>query len=60
VFGGTFGGPAKPDAAEASEWKWIALSELEKDIRARPEIYAVWFRHYLAEHGALIAQWAAR
>jgi isopentenyl-diphosphate Delta-isomerase len=60
VFGGTFDGPAKPDAAEASEWKWIALSELEKDIRARPEIYAVWFRHYLAEHGALIAQWAAR
>ena len=60
VFGGTFDGPVKPDPAEASEWKWIAFSELEADMRARPQAYAVWFRHYLAAHGELIAKWLAR
>lgn len=60
VSGGTFNGPVKPDPAEASEWKWIALAELKNDMRARPQDYAVWFRHYLAHHGELIAQWLAR
>ena len=59
VFGGTFDGPVKPDPSEASEWKWITFADLKNDMRARPEIYAVWFRHYLTAHGELIAQWAA-
>ena len=59
VFAGTFDGPVHPDRAEASEWKWIALAELEGDIGARPEQYAVWFRHYLSVHRPLIARWAA-
>jgi len=60
VFGGRHEGPAKPDPAEVGGWKWVKLAELKDDMRARPEIYAVWFRHYLAEHGELIAKWLAR
>jgi isopentenyl-diphosphate delta-isomerase len=60
VFGGTFDGPARPDPAEASEWKWATLAELKADMRARPQAYAVWFRHYLIAHAEPIAQWLKR
>jgi isopentenyl-diphosphate delta-isomerase len=60
VFGGRHDGPIKPDPAEVSEWKWIKFSELAADMRARPQAYAVWFRHYLAAHAELIAQWLKR
>ena len=57
VFGGRYDGPARPDANEVSEWKWMTLAEIEADMRGRPDLYAVWFRHYLAAHGVLIGQW---
>jgi isopentenyl-diphosphate delta-isomerase len=60
VFGGRYDGPVRPDPAEVSEWKWIALAELKADMRAHPQAYAVWFRHYLTEHAEPIAQWLAR
>ena len=60
VFGGRHDGPVKPHAAEVSEWKWITLAELKSDLGAHPENYAVWFRHYLAEHGEAIARWIGR
>ena len=60
VFGGRYDGPAKPNAAEVSDWKWITFDELESDLRARPENYAVWFRHYLTGHGETIAKWIGR
>ena len=59
-FGGVHDGPVKPDPAEASEWRWITFADLKEDLRARPEAYAVWFRHYLREHGDQIANWIAR
>ena len=60
VFGGKYDGPVKPNAAEVSEWKWITFADLERDLRIRPEHYAVWFRHYLAERGEAIAKWLGR
>ena len=60
VFGGRYDGPAKPNAAEVSDWKWIAFDELESDLRAHPENYAVWFCHYLTGHGETIAKWIGR
>ena len=57
VFGGRHDGPVVPDPAEVEEWKWIALRDLEADLRARPDDYTVWFRQYVAEHGGLIADW---
>jgi isopentenyl-diphosphate delta-isomerase len=60
VFGGTHDGPVVPDPAEVGEWKWIALRDLDTDLRARPAAYTVWFRQYVGEHGALIADWIGR
>jgi isopentenyl-diphosphate delta-isomerase len=60
VFGGFYDGPVHPNGAEVSEWKWITLAQLTSDVRGRPDNYAVWFRHYLAEHGDAIARWLAR
>jgi isopentenyl-diphosphate delta-isomerase len=57
VFGGKHDGPVAPDPTEVGEWKWIALRELKADLRARPDLYTVWFRQYVAEHGTLIADW---
>ena len=59
VFGGQHDGPAQPDPAEASSWKWVAFDDLVADITTRPEAYAVWFRQYVAARGGLIAGWAA-
>lgn len=60
VFGGRHDGPVNANASEVSEWKWVAYSELENDMQAHPESYAVWFRHYLAAHGEPIAKWLGR
>jgi isopentenyl-diphosphate Delta-isomerase len=57
VFGGTYEGPIAPDPAEVSEWKWTPLTELAEDLRRRPELYTVWFRHYFREHSDAIAAW---
>jgi isopentenyl-diphosphate Delta-isomerase len=60
VFGGRHDHAVRPDPAEAEEWKWMAWSDLMQDMRARPDAYAVWFHHYIAEHGDTIAQWLKR
>jgi isopentenyl-diphosphate delta-isomerase len=60
VFGGQHDGAIKPDPAEVSEWKWMALPALAADLKARPEAYTVWFRQYLDKHGKLIADWLGR
>ena len=57
VFGGRHDGPIDPDRAEVSEWKWISLPELERDMQTRPNAYAPWFLHYMRRHGEAIAQW---
>ena len=59
VFGGQHDGPVKPDPAEASEWRWISFDALKADVAARPDTYTVWFRKYLDQRGALIADWLA-
>jgi isopentenyl-diphosphate delta-isomerase len=57
VFGGSYDGPVAPDPAEVGEWRWLTLDALDRDMRARPEAYTVWFRKYFAEHHARIAAW---
>src|SRR5688572_13093216 len=44
VFIGTFDGRPVINKKEVSEWKFMSLSELKKDIQLHPEIYTVWFR----------------
>jgi isopentenyl-diphosphate delta-isomerase len=57
VFGGRHEGAVKPDPAEVEAWKWMSLPALVTDMAARPEDYAPWFRHYIAEHGNDIESW---
>ena len=57
AFAGAYDGPIAPDPAEVSEWRWIGFDALTRDGRARPQAYAVWFRHYLDAHGDVIAAW---
>ncbi len=57
VFGATYEGPIAPDPAEVAEWKWIAVEDLSDDLVRRPELYTIWFRHYLGEHRDDIAAW---
>ena len=44
VFIGTFDGSPIINKEEVSEWKFMSLTELKKDIKLYPEIYTVWFR----------------
>jgi isopentenyl-diphosphate Delta-isomerase len=59
VFGATYDGPAAPDPAEVSQWKWIPLTELTDDLARRPDRYTIWFRHYFRMHHDDIAAWMA-
>jgi isopentenyl-diphosphate delta-isomerase len=60
VFGGTHDGPIAPNPDEVSDWKWMTLAELKREMKARPEHFAVWLRHYFARHADAIAAWLAR
>ncbi|WP_421726491.1 isopentenyl-diphosphate Delta-isomerase [Bauldia sp.] len=47
VFGGRFDGEPRPDPAEVSAWRWVAVDDLQRDMAEHPETYTVWFRTYL-------------
>ena len=57
AFAGAYDGPIAPDPNEVSAWRWIGFDALTRDRHARPQAYAVWFRHYLDAHGDAIAAW---
>lgn len=44
VLVGEFSGVPAPNAAEVEAWTWVALDELKKSIRERPEEYTYWLR----------------
>ena len=44
VFIGEFNGEIKPNQKEVSEWKWVDLKELQKDVNKQPQNYAYWFK----------------
>ena len=44
VFIGRFGGSPTPNPEEVSDWKWVAIGELEKDIACEPEKYSYWLK----------------
>lgn len=47
VFVGSYDGPLDPDPTEVMELAWVSLAEVERDLAARPERYAVWFAQVL-------------
>jgi isopentenyl-diphosphate delta-isomerase len=57
VFGGQHDGSIRPDPAEVSEWKWVRYPDMMADMKAHPEAYTVWFRHYIDKHGSMLGDW---
>jgi isopentenyl-diphosphate delta-isomerase len=49
VFTGTSDQAPTPNPEEVSEWKYVDMDVLVKDMEQRPEDYTVWFRIALAE-----------
>ncbi len=39
-----------PNPVEVSAVAWMSLASLRKDIRKRPDAYAVWLQHYVLHH----------
>ncbi len=48
-----------PNPAEVSAVAWKTLRALRADIRRTPAIYAVWLRHYVLHHFAMIDEGVA-
>ncbi|SOD11912.1 isopentenyl-diphosphate Delta-isomerase [Pedobacter xixiisoli] len=49
VFFGRFSGTPKPDENEVSDWAYVTLAELKKDVKVNPDKYTPWFKIILAE-----------
>lgn len=44
VFIGKFNGDITPNKDEVEDYKWISISDLQKDISEHPENYTIWFK----------------
>jgi isopentenyl-diphosphate Delta-isomerase len=44
LFAGVSAGAIKADPAEIAEWKFVTISELEKEMKDRPHIFTPWFK----------------
>lgn len=44
VLIGEYNNEPDPNPKEASDWKWVGLDELEKDLEKNPEKYTPWFK----------------
>lgn len=44
VFIGIYNGEPVPDPSEVMDWKWVSLSDIEKDIEINPYKYTYWFK----------------
>ena len=49
VFFGLSSQNPKPNPAEVSDWKWVALEELEEDLRRNAESYSPWLGRCFGE-----------
>ncbi len=44
LFMGNYNGKVNPDPKEVSDYKWVSLEKLEKDLKENPDIYTPWFK----------------
>ncbi|MCA3582468.1 MAG: isopentenyl-diphosphate Delta-isomerase [Methylocystis sp.] len=56
VYAGRFDGILDLNPEEVSETESVALPDLVNDAVRRPERYAYWLRHYLAQHAEDLAR----
>ncbi len=50
IYFGVFDGNPKPNPAEVSDWKWIGVDDVKKDLLENPTIYTYWFRFIIENH----------
>jgi isopentenyl-diphosphate delta-isomerase len=58
IFGGTFDGTPDPDPAEASDWRWMSLDDIARDMETRPDAYTIWFRKMCRDFRESLRKWA--
>ena len=44
VFIGKYNLEPKLNMSEAENWKWISISDLETEIKQKPDLFTVWFK----------------
>lgn len=44
ILFGHYDGSPEPNPDEVKGWRWVKISELERDIKVHPEEYAAWLR----------------
>ncbi len=50
IFTGLFDGKVNPNPLEVSDYKWISLESLEKDIENNPKKYTPWFKILIKDY----------
>jgi isopentenyl-diphosphate Delta-isomerase len=48
LFTGIYNGVPQPDPAEVSEWKWMSMADLHRDLKSNAAHYSFWF-HLIIE-----------
>ena len=49
LFIGRHNGAIAPDDLEVENWRWQAVGDVRRSVRAGPDLYTAWFRRYLEE-----------
>ncbi|AFD09327.1 isopentenyl-diphosphate Delta-isomerase [Solitalea canadensis] len=49
VYIGNYNGMVNPDPLEASDYKWVNMDVVKKDVELNPEIYTEWFKIILKQ-----------
>lgn len=49
VFFGVSNEIPEPDPAEVADWKYMSITDIEKDILINPESYTIWFKLMLTK-----------
>lgn len=44
VFLGYYDGPVNPDPNEVSDYRWVEIGELKKELKENPDKYTPWFK----------------
>ena len=58
VYFGRLGGEPNPHPDEVANTELLSFDEIRRRLKRKPDEFAVWFRHYFANHHADIARLA--
>ncbi|MBX9589501.1 MAG: isopentenyl-diphosphate Delta-isomerase [Hyphomonadaceae bacterium] len=55
VLIGRFDGAPAPNPSEVMAWRWMAPTEIARDVDKRPDAYTVWFQKYCRDYWDLLS-----